>query len=166
MKRIFALTIILGIILCAVCAASFSAERTIGRFTTDDDNSFNRMVGDLPEETRPDPTEEIQIDETRVIETLTTDETIGEDETTVVATEAETEAETVAETTIEPTVVTDETETTATDDSAAPLDPNKPHRNAVKTGDNALLYVGIGLLIVAMAALLISMKKRANSYDK
>lgn len=162
MKKLFALTIILGIILCAVCATSFSAERTIGHFFPEDNQSYDRAVGDMPRETIPEPTEETQIDETREIETQTIDETVTE-ETTVVPTEAETVAETVTETTIEPTTTTDETETPATDDSVT---PDKPHRNAVKTGDNTLLFIGVGLLIIAMIALLFSMKKKANSYDK
>ena len=169
MKRIFALTIILGIIICAVCATSFSAERTIGHFTpenqTGSDISYDRAVGDLPTE---EPTEliaetdaeETRVVETRVIETLTTDETIGEDETTPESTEPET----TIETTVEPTT-TETTDTPATTDSVPPVDnPNKPH--AVPTGDNTILFVGIGLLAIALTLVIITARKRTRSYEK
>lgn len=165
MKRIFALSIIVGIIICAVCATSFTAERTIGHFTpenqTGNDISYDRAVGDLPTE---DPTdtitetepEETRIVETRVVETPTTDETVGEDETTPESTEPETTIETTAETT---------TETTATTDSVPPVDnPNKPH--AVPTGDNTILFVGIGMLAIALTLVIVTARKRARSFEK
>ena len=168
MKKLFALTIILGIIICAVSATSFSAERITGhKFESDDTIT---KVGDLPTEAPTEPTEATETVETRVVETIyretpTTDETIGEEETTAESTEVPTEAETVEETTVE-TTTTQETETPATDDSVPPVDPKNPHRNAVATGDNGLLFIGIGMLAVALTLLIVTSRKRSRSAEK
>lgn len=167
MKKTFAVSLILVIILCAVCATSFNAERVIGhKFETDD--SFSR-VGDLPDETEPETTEETQIEETTAQETIIIEETLGEVETTVEDNQDPTEPETVAETTAETTTdetitTTEETRTPATDDSVPPVISRKPH--AVQTGDNELLFIGIGLLAVALIVLLVSMRKRTHSVEE
>ena len=108
--------------------------------------------------------EETRVVETRVIETPTTDETIGEEETIPESTEEPTEAETTIETTVEPTT-TETTDTPATTDSVPPVvKPNKPH--VVATGDNTLLFVGIGLLATALILVIVTARKRTRSVEK
>lgn len=170
MKKIFALSIILGIIICAVCATSFSAERTIGHFTPENqtgyDFTYDRVVGDLPTEEPTEPTEETQVEETRVVETRvvefpTTGETTVEEETTPEGTEAPTVAETTTETTVEPTNP-EKTDTPATPDNVPPVvKPNKPH--VVATGDNTILFVGIGMLAIALVLVIVTARKKARS---
>ncbi len=108
-----------------------------------------------------------ELGETYVVdETVANDETFGSDET-IAETTAETTTETTTETTAEtiistqPTTATTPATTPATSVVATPDQAKKP---SPKTGENAWLWIGIGIVGVAIVAIIITavVKKKAK----